>query len=338
MNVLLISILLIVLAAIIYIVNYKNSTAKKEKKVTNSTSESKQKPKQGEFIKSSTEPEPLAEHDFKFKPAPVEPVESISYTTTTGENEYYKMKLKDPRWIELSKKIKARDHYRCVKCGSDGGEIVVLDSIEDLEPIVDFPEVYIYIKELFENQLNSNLSQEKGEHINQSAIDYIFLSSKEIVGIENKYLYTFLAKDLSKPNRMLQFVSHKLDTQTVKCNIIRKEKTLRYFKADKVVSTTDYICVVFVAEGSTDNQWILRQSINKSDNLVEFGGQGILTYNGLSIYFPLFSMDKKQALNVHHSVYYLDKEPWEFEEPYAELITLCHKCHMEAHKHPIPVK
>lgn len=342
MNLLLISISLIVLSAIIYISFHRKSTAKKEKKVINKTSESKQKLKQGESIKSSTKPEPLAEHDFELKSSLEEPVESISYTTTTGENEFYKAKLKDPRWIELSKKIKARDHNRCVECGSDGGEIIILNSIEELKPLVDFPEVYEAVKEIYDNRLLFNfnsIEQRFSGYIHGFSDIYDFVSRNSIYQLQDKYLYTFVSNTSVLNKNIIKFISNTLKVDRVQCNIIKFEKYLRYFKADRITSITLSMGLLYIIEGHTDNQLILRQSEYEYDtNIVVFGGQGILTYNGLSIIFPLYSLGKKKSLDVHHTVYYLDKEPWDFEEPYSELTTLCHKCHMEAHKHPIPVK
>lgn len=339
MNVLLISILLIVLAAIIYISIHKKASAKKEKKVTNPTSESTKNPAQVDRIKSIPEPEPES------KSEQAEPVVSIKYTTTTGEDEFYKLKLKDPRWIQLSKKIKARDKYKCVECDSDGGGIVVLESIEDLEPLVDFPEVYKIVKEIFEtkNELISELETdmvqrqlmrtfEAGEFSENSI--YVYQDTKYNNNIAiNTYIHT----DAFSTNFFSFASTSSTELQSINFNRKWIDIDLLPFKKKDSIGTGGSILVEFVKEGDSKNTLLLRSTMDYN-NSVYYRGQGILTYNGLSIIFPLYSLDKKQALNVHHKVYYENSEPWDFEEPYSELITLCHKCHMEAHKHPIPVK
>ncbi len=339
MNVLLISILIIVLAAIIYISIHKKSTAKKEKKVINTTSDSTTNPVKVEPIKS------IIELESESKSAPVEPVESISYTTTTGENEFYKAKLKDPRWIALSKKIKARDKYKCVECGSDGGETIMLNSINDLEPIVDFPEVYVFVKEIFEtkDELIIALETDMAQRQLSRTLEANRLSEKPIFVfqdtqyLDNIAVSTYLDINIYGTNSFLFATTSSTELQSINYNKKLIDIDSLPFKTKDTIGTGGSILVEFVKEGDSKNTILLRRIMdyNKSAG---YRGQGILTYNGLSIIFPLYALDKKQSLNVHHTVYYLDKEPWDFEEPYAELITLCHKCHMEAHKHPIPVK
>ena len=73
---------------------------------------------------------------------------------------------------------------------------------------------------------------------------------------------------------------------------------------------------------------------------LKYRGQGVLTYNQYSIIFPLYDLDLK-ALEVHHKVYKRkgkDKvEPWAEEYDDSDLETLCHNCHIEAHKQPIKI-
>ena len=55
--------------------------------------------------------------------------------------------------------------------------------------------------------------------------------------------------------------------------------------------------------------------------------------------FPLYSLDFKQSLDVHHKVYRKKNgqiiEPWEYDD--KDLETLCHSCHLKKHKLPIYV-
>ena len=73
--------------------------------------------------------------------------------------------------------------------------------------------------------------------------------------------------------------------------------------------------------------------------LGSYRGKGILTYNQYSIVFPLYKLDSKQSLDVHHKVYRAKNgeliEPWQYDN--SDLETLCHCCHIEKHKFPIQI-
>ena len=60
--------------------------------------------------------------------------------------------------------------------------------------------------------------------------------------------------------------------------------------------------------------------------------KGYFAYNQYSIIFPLYSLDFKQSLDVHHKVYRKKNgqiiEPWEYDD--KDLETLCHSCHLKS--------
>ena len=71
----------------------------------------------------------------------------------------------------------------------------------------------------------------------------------------------------------------------------------------------------------------------------EYRGIGILSRNQYSIVFPLYSLNTRSQLEVHHKHYRkkdgIYKKPWEYSND--ELMVLCHECHQEVHKKPIPI-
>ena len=60
---------------------------------------------------------------------------------------------------------------------------------------------------------------------------------------------------------------------------------------------------------------------------------GILSYNKISIIFPLSKRLFPIVLEVHHKVYKKENgefiKPWEYKDD--ELETLCHSCHEQTH-------
>lgn len=62
----------------------------------------------------------------------------------------------------------------------------------------------------------------------------------------------------------------------------------------------------------------------------------MLSYDEYAVVFPLYEQLKSSDLEVHHLRYFSSRNPWDVEDD--DLVTLCHSCHVEANKYPIPIK
>lgn len=258
----------------------------------------------------------------------------LRYIKTSGQDDYYKEKLSDQNWKKKSAEIKRKQGYKCQNCGFTTGKPIELNAIEDLKLYVDFNEVYnavyqafsskdVFIQEIKTNNILKTIKIEK--NINQSSKvinENLHINSCILIGIYNTIQYQFFTLDMFAEK---EFHTHR---ESVDCK-------LPFYAKDKVIKNADRIIKEYTHEGNTNNRIILRHDYDYISK-IDYRGQGILTYNGFSIVFPLYNIDNNVALNVHHKAYYEDLEPWEC--PDEELITLCFKCHNRAHEKDIPIK
>ena len=265
-------------------------------------------------------------------------VEIVRYIKTSGRDEFYNEKLKDENWKKKSAEIKRKQGYKCQECGSLGNPFVKLENIENLWSFVDFTEVYENVKlifskkddyiELFRNNFNSKIDLSDFKRNTERLEENIFINSYEkndTWGFTKKY--DFFTQSEYEMNEIEQSES------LIPCK-------LSYYAQNKEIKVANNILIEYIQQGDTTGKILLRHKFDyhyaNKDAYIVFRGQGIITLDGFSIIFPLYSLDKPATLNVHHKAYYEDLEPWKCPE--NELITLCHRCHMKAHEQEIPVK
>lgn len=276
----------------------------------------------------------------------------IWYALTGRENEVYKEKLQDPQWKNKSKEIKKRDGYKCQECSSSGDDLIELENIDDIKEYVDFPEVADIVKTVFNN---------REKYIEE--IEQIWIAQNDS---SQNDLNHFLQASSCLPNEKTEFYSEyeifKIpvtwkhftiwDFKNLKSEILAKnnEETPYYigntknikvsefrYKTKEPSNICDKISIEFFPTGNTNGKIYIRGAFEYSK--LKYPGQCILTIDGFSIVYPLYKLSYNK-LNVHHKAYYENLEPWDDRIDH-ELITLCKKCHTEAHKavnNKIPVK
>ncbi len=247
-------------------------------------------------------------------------VEILGYIKTIGKDEFYKEKLSKQNWKEKVQEIKRRDGYQCKHCYG----MTLLDTIEDIRKYVDFPEVGEIVIDVFKN---------KESYCQPSSHEY------KIISCIKKGEFYFIK--LLNTNYYVN--SGKVDLITMSpLNNVNTCGHYSWIETDVMFSynvkdptkKTNSIGTYYFVEGNTNDQLILRNiEWYKAD--LPYAKQGVLTFNGLSIIFPLLKI-RTEYLDVHHLAYYENLEPWEC--PDNELITLCHSCHIKAHGKEIPIK
>ena len=251
-------------------------------------------------------------------------------TITTGKNELYKEKLNNPIWKIKCEKIKKRDHYQCVKCNNF---IKELDDFDDIKNYIDSLEIYEHAKELFENRTKKiitthTVSSLKVKYRLQSGI---YLSELGTYPINNPY---------GVFNQILITAHEPKQPFLIKYASIETSKWFPYKGKESESKFTNKLGLQFSEIGNTNNKYILTWKLDYGGPgyyPLDFRGQGVLAYNQYSIIFPLYQLN--EALEVHHKIYKkkceIFIEPWEYDS--ADLETLCHVCHMNAHKKGIPI-
>lgn len=259
--------------------------------------------------------------DNVVEPKDIEPtVKVIRYIKTTGQDEYYREKLLNQNWKVKVEKIKNRDGYQCQHCFG----LTLLDNIDEIKNYVDYPEVGDAVIDIFKS---------KELYYKPSSHEYEVLSYQSY---ENLTFSRLEDTDLFSNSGKIDLVSTSpLNEENIYgiSKFIDIDSSFRY-NVREPAKTTKSIGIIYFVDGNTNNQLVLR-NIEWYKPGLPYAKQGILTFNGLTIVFPLLSI-KKEYLDVHHKAYYEDLEPWEC--PDNELITLCHRCHMKAHEQEIPVK
>lgn len=260
---------------------------------------------------------------------------------TTGENEYYKKLLQDNRWIQKSNRRKEMDHYICQNCHNT----IKLDNINEISKYVDFPEVANIVISVF-NQENS-LQQNNAENLEEQSYNIYKIKEKtDYIPKYNIYLnryhlglfsfcqhwrtialastiYIISSKNLSDND--IDSVSFK----SIKCAPFKTKTKQGY-------SNNDTIFVQYMESNTTNDIIYLTFCFNYITGVDYNKGIGMLTKNNFAIIFPLYRLNCSDNLEVHHKKYSRSHLPWDVK--YEDLITLCHSCHMEANKKPIPIE
>jgi len=276
----------------------------------------------------------------------------IRYALTGRENEVYKEKLQDPLWKNKSKEIKKRDGFKCQQCSSSGDDLIELENIDDIKYYVDFPEVAEIVKTVFNN---------RKKYIEE--IEQIWVAQNDS---DQNDLNHFLHASSCLPNEKTEYYA---EYEIFKIPVIWKHYSIwdfKYFEREFLVKNNveipyfignsqnievsefryktkepsnicNKVSIEYFPTGNTNGKIYVRGGFEYSN--LKYPGQGILTIDGFSIVYPLYKLSYNK-LNVHHKAYYEDLEPWDSRIDH-ELITLCKKCHTEAHKavnYKIPVK
>ena len=254
-----------------------------------------------------------------------------------GTNEVYKDKLNAVEWKRKCDEIKRRDNYQCVNCQNQA--LIELDGVDDLKR-------YLGEIELKNFETIQNVFQRRKTIINigKSRLEKCKLLQYRFIDICNLYLYEMEYTpcfSLYVPREKRILISTKkiesLEEIVNRCLVVDVATPVFYGGKDYKPKTDKTITLQFNELGDTDNRYMLYHCFAYYPG--SYLGQGILTYNQYSIVFPLYSLDCKESLDVHHKVYRKKNgqfiEPWEYEN--NDLETLCHGCHLKKHKLPIKI-
>lgn len=264
--------------------------------------------------------QPITENTVELKNIELT-VKTIRYIRTTGQDEYYREKLLNQNWISKVEKIKNRDGYQCQQCYG----LTLLDKIEEIKNYVDYPEVGEVVIDVFNNKELYSKSHNYEYKVDSCKVNGIF------------HITELSGTDIWAPSEKIDLLTTSPLNEEDICGyssyINVSTSSFRYNVKDPSKKTNS-IGIIYFIKGNTNNQLVLR-NVEWYKAGLPYAKQGILTFNGFSIVYPLLTI-KKKYLNVHHLAYYEDLEPWECPE--NELITLCHRCHIKAHEKEIPVK
>ena len=267
----------------------------------------------------------------------------------TRSNELYEKELTNPQWINKSNEIKARDFHICQRCYNS----IVLNDISELKQYLDNPNDLETIKALFPyNPTNEDIKNCLQININEKLTVY------ESIAYKNLYFYT-LIKHYPKSNiysaiyqshnQTINFPS--IDYKTIFISHKEKEADFNKLYWGEYHVTNCYVLNYkkkpkklywqYCEFGDTNDKLILSHCGDLEGHFYskEYRGIGILSRNQYSIVFPLYSLNTRSQLEVHHKHYRkkdgIYKKPWEYSND--ELMVLCHECHQEVHKKPIPI-
>lgn len=252
---------------------------------------------------------------------------------TTGESEFYKEKLQDPRWIEKRNKIKQRDKYVCQHCLN----IKSLSSLDELDKYMDDyseedgSKIAQVIKEVFKER---EQQIDKNECINIGKDYYEDLSKRTYIIKHHLYQYSMYDSIFDNMNSGTGGYGYLYcDTNVTFKSIISKHITLNEkipFKKKDKFGETQSLLVTYSPEATTCGQLLLRALFPLKVNGLEYNGVGQLSLDEYSIFFPLYNLNRfKDALEVHHTKYPQSGLPWDIDDEL--LTTLCHSCHMKEH-------
>lgn len=249
---------------------------------------------------------------------------------TSGESDYYKSLLKDKRWIALKNKKLKENSYVCQNCFN----IRRLDSVEELLDILPFTsnKMINLIVELFEKLPECNFTD----------IFPIKECKTNFIPRYQIFMCSFMLdfkRCIEQNNLLALSVSDGLSTVLRTWFIINKEKAENEVKYRSIQYTEDgqthNIYLFYIAGNNTNEDlYIHYNSVCKSKSKQRIA---ILTKDQFVIVFPIIGIIKSvEQLEVHHLKYSKTGNPWDVA--LDDLQTLCHSCHIEANKQPIPIE
>lgn len=250
---------------------------------------------------------------------------------TSGESDYYKSLLKDERWITLKNQKLKENSYVCQNCFN----IRRLESVKELLNILPFTsnKIVNFITELFENLPEYNFTdifpiQER--KINFIPRYHLFMCS---------YMLDF--KKCAEQNNLLALlVSDSLTKVLGTWFIVDREKIENEVKYRAIEYTEDgktYNIDLFYIAGNNTNKDLYIHYNSVCLNPKYKQRVAILTKDELVIVFLIRGIIKcVEQLEVHHLKYSKTGYPWDVT--LNDLQTLCHSCHIEANKQPIPIE
>lgn len=259
---------------------------------------------------------------------------------TSGTNEVYKDKLNAVEWKKKCEEIKRRDNYRCVNCQNQ--VLIELDGIDDLEIYLGEIELKNFgiIKNVFQQRENI-FNDRTGLTVHE---EHELITKEKRSSLDDYGLFLYeMKKNIPCPFAPLEkrvLISTKeIESLGEFVNQLYVVKIPVYYGGkDYKLKSDNIVTLQFNELSDTGNRCFLYRCFAWYYP-GSYLGQGILAYNQYSIIFPLYSLDFKQSLDVHHKVYRKKNgqiiEPWEYDD--KDLETLCHSCHLKKHKLPIYV-
>lgn len=250
---------------------------------------------------------------------------------TTGESEFYKEKLQDPRWIEKRDEIRKRDKNMCQHCFN----IKSLSSLDELDKYMDD---YSEEKRSQIAEAIKYIFRERDKYIDKSIYENIKTKCHEIPEekkwISKYQLYQHFAYygDLYAcySGRGYGYVySEDITFKAIIKQCITLPEQIPYKKKEGF-GETQSLLVTYSPGATTCGQLLLRALFPLEVYGLEYNGVGQLSLDEYSIFFPLYNLNRfKETLEVHHTEYPQSGLPWDVDDKH--LITLCHSCHMKEH-------
>lgn len=247
---------------------------------------------------------------------------------TTGESEFYKEKLQDPRWIEKRNKIRQRDKYVCQHCFN----IKSLSSLDELDKYMDDysekdgSKIAQAVKQEFKYYIKKSINK-------NGPCTVIF----EKRWIQKFQLYQYLLYDqiyhtLKNGKSCVGYLysNKEITPELINIQHITLDEKIP-FKKKEGFGETQSLLLTYSPKATTCGQLLLRALFPLEVYGLEYNGVGQLSLDEYSIFFPLYNLNKfKEVLEVHHITYPISGVPWDIKDEYLE--TLCHACHIAKHK------
>lgn len=258
-------------------------------------------------------------------------IQSDNNILTSGESDYYKSLLKDKRWITLKNQKLKENSYVCQNCFN----IRRLESVKELLNILPFTSNRIvnFITELFEHLPEYNftdifpIQERKTNFIPRYHIFMCsFMLDFKRCAEQNNFLAILVSDSLTKVLRTSFIVDREKAENEIKYRAIQYTEDSKTYDID----------LFYIAGNNTNGDlYIHYNSVCLNQKYKQ--RVAILTKDEFVIVFPIRGIIKSiEQLEVHHLKYSKTGYPWEVT--LNDLQTLCHSCHIEANKQPIPIE
>lgn len=269
---------------------------------------------------------------------------------TTGEDKFYKELLRDNRWSDKSEKIRRRDHEVCQNCYNTQK----LENLDDLYGIVDFDEVADEVIDIFRHLSDYINDMDVVKDIVDGGVTH-YIPLYNLYYREVKLLTNIIPVYTDDKNRSsvvgLRISDYKIPTKyliistfddmnnvsikTFSYQICVTKDSFRYKRQNDEIGFSNKVQLQYLKGNNTNGKYFLTYCFGLS-LFCEYWGQAMLSCDEYAVIFPLYKLKSTEQLEVHHKKYSSTHIPWDVCD--EDLITLCHSCHMEANKLPIPVE
>ena len=257
--------------------------------------------------------------------------EDPKFANTNGDDEYYKDKLLDPRWIMMRDEIHKRDDYKCQQCRNCINTVYCLKDISDLNSKItkiritkEFNEVISAVFSLKSYIIEDLLSDIVPRTCNLNYFLRVYNKEMKVYQYSYERISYFLTNDIPHNIPHNEIMSSNEINSGI--NYLDSDYSSKY-KESPLYQMRKFNIRHF-SDIHTDDKFIIKFNLGNT-NKPELG-QWSIHQNGFVVSFDGYLKPQLFDLNVHHKVYPKSGNPW--DSNLDDLITLCSKCHIAEHE------